>query len=252
MPKSSYSKKGSRKGGRKRLRPTISSFTTSNRTLRNITPNSGWLSWKCVDITDNVFTVTGIAANNSAATATVISLNDVNEGSGFYNRIGRTICLKSLTIDYRIYPNSVATNPPTLVHYIRCMLVYDSQPNGSLATFANIFQNISASGSVVNHGTAFPNVDNKDRFKILYDHVHQLNPNSGATVPGAMVDVDDTHVKRKVALKSLETKYSSASSASASGINTGALLFLALDLTAGTTTENSYSLNLNTRCMFTD
>jgi len=252
MPKSSYSKKGSRKGGnKKRLRTSINSYTTGNRTLRNITPNSGWLAWKCVDITSSLSNINSNTFS-AGATAQIQVLNDINEGAGFYNRIGRTVCLRSLTLDYRLYPVTGLTQPPQGIHYIRVAVVYDAQPNGSVATFANVFQNISVSGAVVNYGSSFPNVDNKDRFKILYDRVHQMNPNAAAAgvSVGSMVDLTESHIKKRIALKNLETKFSAATSANASGINTGALLFMCLDYNS--VNEISYNYILSSRCMFTD
>ena len=64
--------------------------------------------------------------------------------------------------------DAVAPGANVVDNMARIMIVYDRQPNGAIATIANI---LSAATSV-----SFMNLDNRDRFKVICDIHFKLGP----------------------------------------------------------------------------
>lgn len=120
-------------------------------------------------------------------------LNAVGQSSQDYGRTGiRTLCKKAQVVfscEYqgKKYQTQTPTNP-TLIpvwkpyyEQVRCMIIWDTQPNGSVPTIQDILGSISSTGAVNSFTsandvnlttppiTAFINVDNKRRFTILRD-----------------------------------------------------------------------------------
>lgn len=104
------------------------------------------------------------ATTNSLNTTGVVqALNLVAVGDDNNNRDGRETQNVSVAIRGLIIPEDASTPNPTLV---RVLLVWDQQPNGALATIANILQNATA--------LSFNNLDNKKRFIILRDNQYAV------------------------------------------------------------------------------
>jgi len=163
-----------------------------------------------------------------STTATFDLLNGVQEGSSFYNRIGRKIMLKSIHVTGAIVPQSTGGGVP---EYDRIMLIYDRQPNGAFPTASDVLTDYDNTGT--NRSTSFSgmNMNNSERFLILRDHRFQVpDNNSGAAVvnnPGSDAIVDNTgiaNINWFVKLKNLETHYKASSNPAVIGdIATGSL-----------------------------
>jgi len=89
----------------------------------------------------------------------VLLINGVAQGDDYNARQGRKIFMKSCLIRITVYENAGDTYPTGEIG--RIMLVYDMQSNGVAPTVANILQ--TASWDAPN------NLDNRNRFKVLYD-----------------------------------------------------------------------------------
>ena len=91
-------------------------------------------------------------------------LNGMTRGDDISQRIGREVTLRSVQMTYQIG----SKNNTGLDQYVRAMLVYDSQANGGPTPL--ISDILSASNTY-----AHRNLENRHRFKILYDRTIALN-----------------------------------------------------------------------------
>ena len=85
-------------------------------------------------------------------------------GDGPSARIGRQVTLTSVQLDYTFDIHHTETN----VIYLRVCLVIDKQCNGAAAAWLDIFSQTSV--------LSYRNLDNVDRFVVIYDKVHRFTP----------------------------------------------------------------------------
>lgn len=112
---------------------------------------------KFIDTTDSTdITTTGV----------VVPVNLIAAGTDYDARIGRKVILKSFQIR-AIFGLENASVPSG----VRYLLVYDKQTNGALPAITDILNTASAQNPV----TAMLNLNNRDRFVILWDKIFQLN-----------------------------------------------------------------------------
>lgn len=103
-------------------------------------------------------------------TGTVTSLNQIVQGAGEDERIGRKCVIKSIHIRGAFSLQS--TTSTTQGHQrVRCMVVLDKQANGVNATRASIIDGNTA-GSAVDH---WRNLSESNRYKVLMDKTWALN-----------------------------------------------------------------------------
>lgn len=102
---------------------------------------------------------TSDASEFVTTTGAVVCLNLIAQGDDINNRTGKSIKTKQITVQYRVLSNT--TNA---LGFSQVALVHDSQPNGTIATYSQIFDS-----SNVNAGMCFRNTANfADRFKIYW------------------------------------------------------------------------------------
>lgn len=101
--------------------------------------------------------------------------------------------------------------------YVRCMVIYDRQPNGAYPAIADV---LSVNDAGVAAGGVFTglNITNKSRFLILADKVITLDPGSGQTMY--------FDIYRK--LPRLEAQYK-ASAGTIADLSTGSILLLVFE-----------------------
>lgn len=162
-----------------------------------------------------------------STTATFTLVNGVQEGSSFYNRIGRRIAMKSLHL-----VGSFAFNQgmSTGGEYDRVMLIYDRQPNGAAPTIADVLTDYNNAGATSTTSLSALNMNNSDRFMVLRDIRLATFENDAASPPNALNEafIDYTtnrvNVNEFVKLKGLETHYRATTNPAVIGdIATGAL-----------------------------
>jgi len=107
-------------------------------------------------------------------------LNLIQAGSGSWNRIGRKSFPKSIRLTYALtwtFANSVSKLIPNIL--VRTVLVWDKSPQkGTLPKFNEVFSSTLQDGTETAYfqsGVAF---DAMDRFTIIRDKTHTLNPQS--------------------------------------------------------------------------
>lgn len=87
-------------------------------------------------------------------------LNACTLGTDNFNRIGRRIKVTQIMFRAHAWMSPVANINGTA---FRIMVICDRQPNGAVFTLADLLSNQG------NATTAFNNLDNRDRFKVLWD-----------------------------------------------------------------------------------
>lgn len=173
-----------------------------------------------------------IATYNINTTGSVTLLANPAVGANFNDRIGRKITLRSLFLRGKLYIQNSAGTPPanqfSPSQLARCIIVYDCQPNGVALTLAELL--------VTADSTAQLNLDNRDRFKILWDKVWTLGPlQTDASSFIQAVDRANYPIKKYKKLN-LDMIFNGGSTGTVADITTGALYMVWIgDLGVGTT-----------------
>jgi len=135
------------------------------------------------------FTDVTATAQAIGTTWTTVLLNGVAQGTDFTQRIGRQVCNKSILLNGLIY-NAIATSN-VQGSGIRVVLLWDYQPNSTALTALDAF----VSNSVLSP----MNLNNRDRFKVLYDKKCQMGPfnvTAGAITAGAPQNIFITKYRK--------------------------------------------------------
>lgn len=163
-------------------------------------------------------------------------INTCQQGTGFFNRNGRKINLKSIRIRiavwHRYQSDQTALQFNVEGNELRAVLVWDKQPTGVIPTFDTIFGRTDAQG---NSATAFKDPVKypvMERFSVLMDEVCETNINAGSNnvdYGGTLSTTPTTvsnfyNIDRFIMLKGRETVFGSTSNpATVADITTGAL-----------------------------
>lgn len=146
---------------------------------------------------------------NSATGGQITPLNSIPQGDDSITRDGRKIIMKSLAI--KLAGNATAADGAFVSP--RLAIVYDKNPNGVLPTATDVFN--------TNDGISHPNLNNRDRFVILYDNFCGMKRgHDPLSWPGA--GYVNFHIQEYLKLD-LSTVYGPTGSGTIAGTQTGAL-----------------------------
>lgn len=170
------------------------------------------------------------------STGSVTALNLIAVGDDNTTRDGRQVTIKSVQLHGSIAPvdDSVSYNKA------RVLLVWDNAVNsGTIATIAQIL--------TAANGTAFPLIDNANRFTILVDRTFATGKvsNTATQAFAASITTQDVEIYKKV---NSCTQYSGTTAAIGS-IQNGALLLVTIGSAAP---NDGTQLVASTRVRFTD
>jgi len=130
---------------------------------------------RAVDETFVPFTLVSDVSTNSG----IASLGLVSQGSGSYNRNGRSLRGKSLRVRGQILARMlVAAGPATVpACSVRMALIYDRSPNGgSLPIWSAIYGSLNYAGATVNDPVfSGQRLDTQGRFEILKEETLVIN-----------------------------------------------------------------------------
>ncbi|AUM61808.1 capsid [uncultured virus] len=178
-----------------------------------------------------------IGNTNVTNTGTVSLLNGVAQGTDFTNRIGRKIIMTSILWNFELHPNPNASNP--LGETIRNMIIYDAQPNsGSFPVATDILAAATPTSPM--------NLNNRDRFKVIFDKRITMHPCTYDVVPNLSAGAPVVKFMSKYKKCKLDVIFSGTGNTLGS-IQTGSLIHLVL--TDGNQTS---TLNQTTRIRFFD
>jgi len=170
------------------------------------------------------------------ATAVFTGLNLIQAGTGFYNRIGKKINMRSLHLTGQVIviaPGAIVMDG--LPEYGRILVVYDKQPNGAFPAPADVLANHDNQGALSSNPFCNINQNNSDRFRIIRDirlDIPNDDPDEATSGDNAMLGVIDyttnrVNVNEFIFLNGLETQYSAtANPATIAEISTGALFLM--------------------------
>ncbi len=123
-----------------------------------------------------------IAAVNE--TAEIFQISNIPQGDTDQSRDGAQVKLTRVNIKYFLEANPAVAN--TLV---RIMLVLDKQTNQAIYTIADLLADVTLNDGIV----SMTNLDNKYRFRILYNKVH--------TYSNASKEVSYHEINKKLDMK---------------------------------------------------
>lgn len=151
----------------------------------------------------------GVEPNVTWSGALMTYLNQIAQGSAFYERVGSTVNMYSVLLDFSINTTSITLAAPVMV---RTMLVYDTAPAGAMPTRDNLLAD-NASGP-----TFFSSINyaNRKRFQVLYDKIRTLQSTGPTTYT----------VRKYLKLKGRTTDYG-ANGGTIADIQKGSLLLVA-------------------------
>lgn len=153
-------------------------------------------------------------------------INAVAQGAGPNCRIGMRIEMISCNLRYFVRPKATTTKSGNF----RVALVYDRQPNGAVPAYTDIFQTYTAGTATYATAASGVNLQNKNRFKVLYDCIHQFYPvtdTAGVLTNNAWSSTNDsTNVQRFVRIPQLITEFDYVGTADIGSVRTGSLLLV--------------------------
>lgn len=211
---------------------------------------SGKGELKAIDLPEAAYQFSAATGTN----ANVTLLNVVQEGTSFYQRVGRKIEMKSLHIKGYIIPQAIANTAPD---FIQWAVVYDRQPSlaAALPIYSSIFQDVSAAGAAVSSVWASVNLDDRDRYVVLRNKriwmptntaVAGTNPSQNLIQTGEQLMINEF-----IKLGNLTSQYGpTANPITIANIATGALYFV----TQGTVAagSNGFAAALTFRLKYHD
>lgn len=189
--------------------------------------------------------------NVTTATANIQCLNLVQQGTGIAQRVGNKICMRSLRVRLRLV-EAIDSGGTTTPHYMRVVLCYDRNPNGSYIATNQILSN-----ALQNNTTGNGEIESSlnptfyDRFVILRDWFQTL-PSLQESTSNIPNDNYTWVIDDFVNLKNLETTYNgTASPMTISQVSVGALIIFCIGTQVAAVSDD-LCLAGNVRLRFSD
>lgn len=207
---------------------------------------------KVVDVND---AGSAPVVNLVSTTATVALLNGLDLGTGAFQRLGRSVHLRTLHVRGGFYPS--LQDGSFGGECLRVLVVYDRQPNGVAPSVIDIMQSIDANGNGSTTPFDYPNLANSERFIILADKQVNLS-NTRYIVASSYfgqqntlseLDSSDRNFDRYIDVSGLPTQYKGDDETVAS-ISTGALFLYTLGSQAAATAGVTF--NWTARLRYSD
>lgn len=166
--------------------------------------------------------------NISSIAPLVQHLNQVAQGTGEDERIGREYTIGSINFRAVITP----TDSSTSFSHVRLALIWDKQPNGSLPLASHIFDD---GGNPM----GFAELDNKYRFKILCDK-HYLMDRRSTSAPEELTSKNQ-HLVEFYKRLNIRVRHSGVTGTIDSIVNGALLLLVSCDAATGDGVDVNYS-----------
>jgi len=179
-------------------------------------------------------------------------------GAAFYNRIGTRTRAKSLHIVGAIRP-SFLNSAAVKNDFIRIIILYDRQANGSAPSVADVLTDYPATG-VAESGSVFNglNMNNRDRFLVLRDRKFStayIPINGGGTAAFLITDPNMPNTftfNEFIKLKGLETHYKLSSTGAIGEVAIGSFIMLTQGLESAGGATSAWEFNWRARFKFFD
>ncbi len=148
-----------------------------------------WLGRKALKMLNVEYKFHDVQLTGSAisTTATILQLTNISQGDTGQTRDGLQLKVASILLRIRASVNESATKSS-----LRCILVHDKQTNGAIYTTAAILRDVTITDAIVSPYE----LDNKFRFRILYDKVVNLVPSNDSAIQ--MIDYYKRDVEMRI------------------------------------------------------
>lgn len=212
VPSDSYSRPGKRVYAPRSMPSPAAAISGGYGYLRNRNVDRIRAEKKVIDINNATYQL--------ETTGTALQLlNGCVPGSQNFNRIGRKIQLKSLQVrGYFVASDATVANTMA-----RMIIVYDKQPNGAAPTWANIVTSQNISGTTSSTVNDMINLDNRDRFEIIRDHVCTLASKNDTATQSYSGSPTILHLNEFIKLGKRETVYNAGTAGTIGDITSGSL-----------------------------
>lgn len=186
-----------------------------------------------------------------STTANFTLFNAVRLGPDDFQRVGKEIKMHSLFLRGCVTDRTTAARISNSFDFLRLLVVYDRQSNGTLPAISDILAMRDLAGAVTTTSRSSRNDDYKDRFKILLDRGWGMNDNTdGALVAGQRVSGPyPSSIRYYIPLNGLLTKYI-ADAASYTAIGSGALYMVLMG--ANAVADANHTLTMEGRLTYSD
>lgn len=187
---------------------------------------------------------TNLAIASAAATwSTPVLLNGMTYGTGeANNHVGRKVTLKSLAVRYILGPNGAFAAATSVMPPCRMMIYYDHAPSGAAAAITDVLNANSINGHV--------NLNNKDRFLILYDRIITDEAGYETAFNNAFSIAGKINLKLGGKL-GLEQIFNSGNAGTIADINVGSI-YIAFCTTGNVNFGTGARVDFSSRIRFTD
>lgn len=128
-----------------------------------------------------VDTLSALVPFSAVSSTTGVPLDLVAAGSSFNQRTGRKIYLKSLY--FNLFVGAVAFGTAHVPEYLRVVVVYDSQTNGTAPQWGDVMLSQDSTTGTIASASANLNLSNRDRFKVILDRRFYM---AGFTATGSV------------------------------------------------------------------
>lgn len=169
--------------------------------------------WKVMDVS-----VLGAVST----TPVLLLMNGIQNGTAYYNRVGTVISIRS--VELRI--NFISTAGTGVDQLQRYSLVLDRQPNGLAPLFTDIYGMIGGASGL----SSMRNLQNRKRFKVLWDRTYNVNVNTGSNYNKYL------YLKFR---RPIKTTYNAGNSGNVSDISSNALYFVSIGTQAAGATAGA-------------
>jgi len=231
-PRSSYARKSTRSrqrtARRNQVRMSRAGYGASARTrfsrILSTVPSRHSAEVKLVDTVNGSPTITSVINT----TGTITAMNLIQSGSGFNNRVGRRIEMKSVHL-VGILKQTGTVNVSN--DYGRVVVVYDRQPNGALPAITTILLQYDQSSTTSTTAFSGLNPDQRERFMIVADeHIALPSVVAASGLTGGVDGLSVTfNINRFIKLRNLTTHFQHDSNPAVIGdVATGALYVFTL------------------------
>lgn len=124
---------------------------------------------------------------NLSTSNNIYCINPMQEGSGYFNRIGRKTKTLSIRLKFHFvykYSNDLTSgySAGTVGNMLRMVLVYDRENTGVIPEFNKMFGVTDNQGNSTTYLTAPLHMTRTDRFRVLLDEMIVFNPTSTPVV----------------------------------------------------------------------
>lgn len=234
----------------KKAKRYVGTSTSSSSISRGLAASVPGPETKAIDIAP-------IASTNLDSTGSVVLLNGSVPGVQSYQRIGRRVTCKSITIRLGIHPTALGPAGGYAFDFARILVVYDRQTNGALPLYSDVLQDTLTAGGLANTALSNVNINNTKRFRILRDINRVFGPFANAAAGGASVagaqwcqDWQPMSHKLYIKLPNLTTEFNAGVAGTVADVSTGGIFLVFLGMAGAGV--NSFACRWASRVRFCD